>query len=304
MSWVLVGCLAVAGYLGLGLAFTLLAWRNPKVAPRRTPGEMGFAYEDVRFPTASGKTLHGWLVVGAASGKPPVILVHGWGRNAERMLPYLAFLVPAGYPALAFDARHHGLSDRDRFASMKKFSEDIQAAASFLEARGFSPPFPVIGLSIGGSAAIHAAAHDPRLGPVVTVGAFAHPRDAMIALGFGRYLFAPLAPLLFRFMEWRVGAKFDVLAPEANIAKLAAPCLLIHGQQDTVVPVSHAHRLAAASRGKAILWLLPRRGHSDVHLEPGFARAVLAFLEHPGSFTPPSEDRAVSGASGSPAPAG
>jgi len=294
VGWLLACCLAVASYLGLGFAFTILAWRNAKVGPRRTPADLGLPYEEVWFATANGKKLHGWLVTAPEGKSSPVILVHGWGRNAERMLPYLAFLVPASCPALAFDARHHGLSDRDRFASMKKFSEDIRAAASFLEARGFSPPFPVIGLSIGGSAAIHAAAHDTRLGPVVTVGAFAHPRDAMIALGFGRYLFAPLAPLLFRFMEWRVGAKFDALAPEANIAKLAKPCLLIHGQQDTVVPVSHAHRLAAASRGKATLWVLPRRGHSDVHLEPGFAQAVLAFLEDPESFSlPPTNGRST-----------
>jgi pimeloyl-ACP methyl ester carboxylesterase len=195
------------------------------------------------------------------------------------MLPYIAFLVPAGFPALAFDARHHGLSDPDGFASMKKFSEDIRAAATFLQERGFQPPFPLLGLSIGGSAALHAAAKDPRLGSVVTVGAFAHPRDAMIALGFGRFFLAPLLPLLFRFMEWRVGTRFDELAPEAQIAHLATPCLLIHGERDTVVPVSHAHRLLRASQGRAKLWLLPQRGHSDVHLEPGFAQEVLRFFQ-------------------------
>lgn len=284
MHWALWLPLSLGAYVGLGLLFTLLAWRNARTPPRKTPGDLGLAFSEVWFSTAGGKRLHGWLTLPAdreraQAGQTPVILVHGWGRNAERMLPYIRVLAGAGYPSLAFDARHHGRSDRDGFASMKKFAEDIRAAADFLEQRGFRAPYPVVGLSIGGSAAIYAASCDPRLGPVVTVGAFAHPRDAMLALGFGRFLFAPIAPLLFRFIEWRVGARLDQLAPEANIAKLKSAVWLVHGAEDTVVPVSHARRLLTSSRGRATLWVLPSRGHSDVHLDPEFFPRLLDFLE-------------------------
>jgi hypothetical protein len=44
------------------------------------------------------------------------------------------------------------------------------------------------------------------------------------------------------------------------------------------VPVAHAHRLAAAAGERARLWIMPGRGHSDVHLEPGFPERVVAFL--------------------------
>ncbi|MGC8915406.1 MAG: alpha/beta hydrolase [Thermoanaerobaculum sp.] len=283
MAWVLWLFLGAVGYVVLGLVFTVVAWRNARTPPRKTPADRGLAFREVWFPTAGGKKLHGWFTPPPGEKphpkRPVVILVHGWGRNAERMLPYIRALAPAGFPTLAFDARHHGLSDRDGYASMKKFAEDIRAAADFLENQGHRPPFPVIGLSIGGSAAIYAAACDPRLGPVVTVGAFAHPRDAMIALGFGRFVFAPIAPLLFRFIEWRVGTPLDELAPEANISKIHQPVLLVHGARDTVVPVAHAQRLCSGSGGRAELWLLPDRGHSDVHLEPQFFPKVLAFLE-------------------------
>lgn len=279
MGWILWFVLGSAVYLALGILFTWVAWRNPRVAPRRDPGELGLSFEEVWFPTAGGKRLHGWLTspLGGQGGRSPVILVHGWGRNAERMLPYIRALSPAGFPTLAFDARHHGLSDRDGFASMKKFAEDIRAAADYLESRGEKPPFAVLGLSIGGSAAIYAASQDSRLQPVVSVGAFAHPRDAMIALGFGRFVFAPIAPILFRFIEWRVGARLEQLAPEKNIAKVPA-VLLVHGAKDNVVPPSHAQRLLAGANGRAQLWMVPQRGHSDVHLEPDFFPKVLGFL--------------------------
>lgn len=287
MGWVLWLGLGFLAYLGVGLLFTVVAWRNPRIPPRRTPAELGLAFREVWFPTASGKRLHGWLTAPTSEQGSPrwVILVHGWGRNAERMLPYIRALAAAGFHTLAFDARHHGLSDRDGFASMKKFAEDIRAAADFLEKQGEKTPFAVLGLSIGGSAAIYAASLDSRLQPVVTVGAFAHPRDAMIALGFGRFIFAPIAPILFHFIEWRVGARLDQLAPEKNIAKVPS-VLLVHGAGDTVVPPSHAQRLLAGANGRAQLWVVPQRGHSDVHLEPEFFPKVLAFLAQGASAAP------------------
>lgn len=278
--WIFV---ALAVYLASGLLLTVLLWRNERIPPQSSPADFGYLFQEVWFPSLNGKQLHGWLVTppdGAAPEKLPiVILVHGWGRNASRTLVYLQAVQKAGFGALAFDARNHGLSERDGFASMKKFSEDIRAAATFLQKEGFSPPFGVIGLSIGGSAALHAAAFDGRLGPVVTIGAFAHPRDAMLALGFGRLLFAPIAPLLFRFIEWMVGASLDSLAPERLLQRIQAPILLVHGERDQVVPPSHAKRLYAKGGPTTKLWLLPNRNHSDVHLDKGFLEGLATFLQ-------------------------
>lgn len=281
---------ALGVYIASGLLLTLLLWRNRIIPPQGSPADFALSFNEVWFPTVNGKRLHGWLVAPAHHGSPqalPVlILVHGWGRNAARTLVYLQAVGGAGFGALAFDARNHGLSDRDGYASMKKFSEDIEAAANFLETEGFPHPYGVIGLSIGGSAALHAAACDGRLGPVVTIGAFAHPRDAMLALGFGRWLFAPIAPVLFRFIEWYLGAPLDSLAPEGLFHRIQAPVLLIHGERDQVVPVSHARRLYAKGGATTKLLLLPNRGHSDVHLERGLLETVVTFLLENASLVP------------------
>jgi dipeptidyl aminopeptidase/acylaminoacyl peptidase len=280
VAWALAILGVLIAYQLFVLVLTTVAWRNPRVPSRRTPESLGVPFSDVRFPTANRRTLHGWWIPCDETRRPALILVHGWGRNAERMLPYIDLLRPMGYHLLAFDARHHGASDRDGHASMKKFSEDIRAAVDFL---AHHPPadsdhLGVLGLSIGGSAAIHAAAHDPRLRAVVTVGAFAHPREAMIEMGFGRILLAPAMPLTFRFMEWRVGARLDDLAPERQIAGVSGRVLLIHGEGDTVVPASHAHRLARAASGRAELWVLPSRGHSDIHLDRALPDRLRAFF--------------------------
>ena len=289
-TWVLAGCGVLLVYQIGVIAAMAVAWRRTRTEPRRTPAALGLDYADVWIPTANGKRLHGWWIPGDDGRRPVVVLVHGWGRNTERMLPYAAMLHPRGVHLLAFDARHHGLSDADGHASLKKFSEDIRAAVDFLAARPDVDmrELAVVGLSIGGSAAIHAAAHDPRIRAVATVGAFAHPRDSMLRLGAGSWLLAPAMPLALRFVEWRVGVRLDDLAPERHAGRIAGRVLLIHGEDDQTVPVENAERLARAAGGRAEVWRIAGRGHSDPHLEPGFAERLARFLGAPSGAPTPS----------------
>jgi len=281
VRWLLWILGAAVVYQLLVLLIVRLGWRNPRVRSGRDPSSLGLAFETVRFPTAGGKRLHGWWIPSGNGEAPVLVLVHGWGRNAERMLPYIEMLHPAGFDLLAFDARHHGESDADGFASMPKFSEDIRAAVE--EVRRRRPEVEevgVLGLSVGGSAAIHAAAQDECIRAVATVGAFATPADPRATLGRWWWILAPGLPLAFRMVERRIGQRFRDIAPERHIGLASARFLLIHGTADSVIPLSHARRLEAAGAGRASLWLLPGRGHSDPHLEPAMA-AVLAEFFHP-----------------------
>ena len=280
MGVLLLLLLGAAGYQAAVLAVMVVGWRTPRVPHRRDPSSLGLAFETVRFPTAGGKTLHGWWIPSGRSGAPVLVLVHGWTRNVERMLPYAAMLHPAGYDLLIFDARHHGSSDEDGFASMPKFSQDIRAAVDYLRSSGLNAqgPVGVVGLSVGGSAAIHAAAHDGRIAAVATVGAFADPRDPRATLGRFWWILAPGLPLAFRYVERKIGFRLKEVAPEAVIGRARARFLLIHGAKDTVIPLAHGRRLAAAAGEKAELWVVPGRGHSDPHLEAAMAGRLAAFF--------------------------
>jgi pimeloyl-ACP methyl ester carboxylesterase len=281
MRAVLLLILAGIVYQAFVLLVVAVGWRNPRTRHGRGPDRLGLDFETVHFPTAGGKRLHGWWIPSGMKGAPVIILVHGWGRNVERMLPYVKMLHPAGYDLLAFDARHHGSSDDDQFGSMPKFSEDIRAAVDYVAHR-HNPLFAavgVLGLSVGGSAAIHAAAHDPRIAAVVTVGAFADPRDPRATLGRFWWLLAPGLPLAFRYIEWRMGRRLKSVAPEGVIGRARARFLLIHGTKDTVIHLDHARRLAAAAGASARLWIVNGRGHSDPHLDEAMAPTLKAFFD-------------------------
>jgi dipeptidyl aminopeptidase/acylaminoacyl peptidase len=138
----------------------------------------------------------------------------------------------------------------------------------------------VLGLSIGGAAAIHAASCDPRIAAVATVGAFADPADPRATIGRHWWLLAPGLPLAFRLVERRVGTRFRRIAPERVIGAARARFLLIHGTEDAVVPVAHAGRLGAAAGAAARTWIIPGRGHSDPHLEGAMAATLTGIFDH------------------------
>ncbi len=64
----------------------------------------------------------------------------------------------------------------------------------------------------------------------------------------------------------------------AKIDRIGAPLLIIHGDQDRVLPQAHGRALYdTAKQPKQALWL-EGAGHTDVY-EFGAGKAVLAFLE-------------------------
>lgn len=112
------------------------------------------------------------------------------------------------------------------------------------------------------------------------MGAFATPADPRATLGRWWWILGPGLPLAFRMVERRIGLHFRDIAPERHIGRASARFLLIHGAADSVIPLSHARRLESAGAGRARLWLLPGRGHSDPHREPAMAAALAEFF-HP-----------------------
>ncbi len=256
------------------------AFENPKTTHEQTPADFDIPFEEIRFETKNDKQCYGWLIRDKKTSLT-VILVHGWGRNVGRMLPYIKNLYGKGYNLLAFDSRNHGNSDEDDHSTMKKFAEDISAAIDFIGKQTdiTNKNIGVIGLSIGGAATIYAAGHDDRIKCGITVGAFANPLNMMRHQLSSHYVpFYPIGWLLIKYLQKRVGFQFEEIAPERFIGKTNAKILLIHGKNDETVPFSNAERLVASGKENISLWGIPGRGHSDCHLEKGFWEKVESFL--------------------------
>lgn len=258
--------LAVAGFHGL------IRWslRAPRVIERETPEKFGLAYEEVWIPGADGKSLFGWLVPSAAGeGSPTLVILHGWGGNAETMLPLVPPLHGAGFALLLIDARNHGRSDADTFSSLPRFAEDLDHALDWLKVRRAVNPdrLGVVGHSVGAAAALLAASRRHDLAAVVSIAAFAHPAGMMRRLlKSWRIPYLPFGWYVLGYVQRVIGYRFDDIAPLNTIARVRCPVLLVHGTEDATVPVAEAELLhARLARGQGRLLLV--KGSHDSYGE-------------------------------------
>ncbi len=243
-----------------------------------TPEKYGLHFNEVEIPAIQGAHLYGWLIP-ALPNAPTLVLVHGWGRNLARMMPYIRALHPLGYNLLAFDARNHGSSSFIEHPTVGTFAQDILSAVEFLQRRGLNR-IGVVGLSVGGGASINAAGWDNSIYSVITVGAISHPVELMKFEFRKRHIPGFAATFLLAYMRHRFEMDFEAIAPIKNIAKSNADFLIIHGDRDETVPLEQARALIAAGRPKKTrLWVVPNKGHSDCNTHPQFWEKVGAFLQ-------------------------
>jgi pimeloyl-ACP methyl ester carboxylesterase len=250
-----------------------------KIEPHHvTPEKYGIPFEEVHIPAADEAYLYGWWIP-TAPAAPTLILLHGWGRNLARTLPYIQALHPLGYSLLAFDARNHGSSSPVAQPTVGTFAQDVLSAIAFLRKRGMTR-MGLVGLSVGGGAVIDAAGWEKSIRTVITVGAISHPVALMKYEFSKRHVPGFLASFLLDYMRRRYDLDFDAIAPLNNIARAEADFLIIHGENDQTVPLAQGQALAAAGRPeKTRLWVVPEKGHSDCHVHPQFWEKVSAFLQ-------------------------
>jgi len=112
---------------------------------------------------------------GGGDTAPAIICVHGYtGRKETYMPPFVRDLTGAGFHTLDF--YHRGFGDSDGIANRIDPEEqvrDILAARIWLSQRPEVDPsrIALMGLSHGGGASIKAAAVDPGIAVIATVGA-------------------------------------------------------------------------------------------------------------------------------------
>ncbi len=283
----------------------LLAWVAIRVATRRalarffrvphvpsgvTPAEVGLDAEDVTIAGPHGRRLRAWFVPAPVDGPQPAALVlHGWTGSASLMLPIAKPLLAAGLHVLVLDARCHGRSDDDDFSSMPDFATDAEHALMWLRSDPRVDPDSVVlvGHSVGAGACLMVAARDTRVAAVVSISSMADPAEYMGRAMRRRGVPGIAVGFLLKEIQRAVGQRFNEFAPLATIACLRMPVLLIHGDDDQVVPLADAQALRSAARAGTDLLVIPGAGHSAVDGFLSVAPEVTVFLQR--AIEPASE---------------
>ena len=257
--------------LGLTAALTvgpIAAWRFAQAyraragyphrhAPEYDPGDLGLRFEEVRIPSGGVDLPAWWIPAGGGASTAPgpaVLLVHGWESARDRTLPNVPVLHAAGFHVLTIEVRGHGVNPPEELPlTAGEFGEDATAGARYLLARTDVTKVAILGHSMGGIGALLAAAAEPRIAAVVAAST---PADAyrltrqtfrLARLPLPGPFAYPLAWLTTHvFLEPRGHTVRSVSAARA-VEAYRGPILLIHGDQDRVVPVSHLSRLERAA---------------------------------------------------------
>lgn len=236
----------------------------------------------------------------AGSG-PPVLLLHGWGSNADNF-KFLERHLAADFRVLSLDLPGFGASPPP--PAEWSLNDYIELVKDFLANLGIAAP-AVIGHSFGGRIAICLGAQGsasrlilvdsagvrPRRKPVYYLKVYSYklakrllnlapqrlrgPMLEKLQQRFGSSDYRNAAPILRKILVKVVNEDLTALLPRIKV-----PTLLIWGENDTTTPVEQA-RVMERMIPDAGLVVLKGAGHYCFLDKPGEFNLIAAhFLQH------------------------
>jgi pimeloyl-ACP methyl ester carboxylesterase len=230
----------------------------------------------LRIPVEEGVSVSARLHRARLDG-PTILFFHGNGEIAADYDGISPLFTNLGINLLVVDYRGYGTSDGQPTASHL-----IADAVTVYERTGSilvenelkARPFFVMGRSLGSAAAITVARHAGQgiAGQIIESG-FAYTLPLLATLGLRLEL------------EGADEAR-DGFGNLENISQVDVPTLIIHGQEDRLIPVENAHALyeQCGATDKRLV-IIPHAGHNDLLFagQAPYFEALQAFVLRGGN---------------------
>nr|WP_062336598.1 alpha/beta hydrolase [Herbidospora sakaeratensis] len=225
---------------------------------------------------------------------PPVLFSHGWPLNSDAWEAAALFLARHGHRAVAHDRRGHGRSSRTWFGNdMDTYADDLDCLIEHLDLRDLT----LVGHSTGGGEIVRYIGRygTGRIARVVLVGAvtpgglpaepfdeiraaeladraqlyrdladgpfFGHNRKGDVTQGL-RDAFWSRSMACGHRAAYECAAAFTAADFRPDLAKIDVPTLVIHGDDDQIVPIEVSGERSAALIDGAILKVYEGGGHA------------------------------------------
>ena len=211
----------------------------------------------------------------------PTLLIycHGFlsGKNYLHIQRW-AEMLSDDLDVIAFDFRGHGESGGATTFGDKELL-DVAAVMDYAMRFGYQR-IVLMGSSMGGAVSIRYAADDARVNAVVTLGAFAHGQFRAMAMGGLGLLKIPLSRAVMRHAyATRIERAQPPYAPRDFVSKISPrPLLIVHGEYDALIPLSHARELYENAREPKQLYVIPRGPHDVENLNAKTKAHILEWL--------------------------
>ena len=210
-----------------------------------------------------GATLHGFFVEGEGEAPRPTLLYFGgnaepvWRRVSEPTTGSLRRYNRVYVSSRGYD-RSSGAPSADALLA------DALAIYDHVAAREDVDPDAIVpwGLSLGSGQAVHVAAQRDVARVVLLA-----PFDRLANVAAGHYPPFPVRLLMRNDID-----------SASKAASIRAPLLVVHGEDDRVIPAEHGRELAARWSGPVELRVVPGAGHNDLSSRPETRAAIDEFL--------------------------
>ena len=273
--FVLYLCLSALG--GIFVAEGALHPARKPLTAADTSQEIAEAKDDdaslanVSIVARDGISLRAWFLLPEEANGDAVILLHGMGDNRLGMTGYADMLLIHGYSVLMPDSRAHGESGGNVASYGLLEGDDIHRWFNWLSESQHEHCIYGFGESMGAAQILQALRTEPHFCAVAAECPFSSFREAAyerVGQRFhtgpwlGRTLLRPLVESALLYTRWKYGMDMQQVSPEDTVAATKVPVFLIHGQNDTNLPIRHSRRILARNRN-VVLWEVPNAGHSN-----------------------------------------
>jgi len=227
------------------------------------PSNWELFYKDIQFLTPDGQRLHGWFF--PLSEKSPVLIFcHGNAGNISHRIENVKLLVKKGISVFLFSYRGYGKSSGR--PSEKGIYIDGIAAYDYLTGieKISSERIAIFGRSLGGSVATEVALHR-KARCLIIESTFTSIKD-MAKTIFPFFIFSPFLPHHYNTIS--------------KIANVSIPKLIIHGDNDEIVPFSMGKKLFAQAPEPKLFLPIHGAGHNDTYVVGGekYFDAIVNFI--------------------------
>jgi fermentation-respiration switch protein FrsA (DUF1100 family) len=234
-----------------------------------TPESVGLAYDDVTVTTSDGVRINGWYVPAPpkADGSTMTLLwFHGNAGNLSDRVDQLRHMHDQLRANIfMIDYREYGRSEGE--VSEAGTYLDAEAAVASLRSRPGASEQRIVyyGQSLGSAVAVELARRAPPDGLILESPFLSVQEMAKVAIPW-----LPVGGL--------ISTKYDSLS---KIGAVRAPLLILHGDQDEVVPYAQGRRLFAAANEPKRFYTIVGAHHNDTYLAggEGYFTAMSDFLE-------------------------
>jgi alpha-beta hydrolase superfamily lysophospholipase len=204
-----------------------------------------------------------------------ILWLHGKDSIKENALPIAERFIAAGFNFICYDARAHGQSGGKYITYGPREAEDITTildAAEETFGRTTLGPYAAFGNSLGAAVILQSLPREPRLRAGVTIAAFADFQQLTRGIA-ARRLPSPLDPLrhlTLQYAAWRADFNPRFASPAAHAQFITVPTMIVHGENDRLIPAHHGRQIYNAIPHQHKVWrLIPGADHRTVLLKGG-----------------------------------